>query len=154
MYPYTVRPKGDGIPFVIAMFSLTRFATRAAFVSAHILCPGHITCFWKSSETFVVFARRATMLPRFATGRQHRRAQSCRHNVSSFCRGQKSSREKQGIYQLIALISLIGLIGDLNPTCLLSPTQVLRLIETCRKPEMTATNIRDCLAQAWESTEA
>ena len=40
--------------------------------------------FWKSSETFLVFARRATMLPCFATDGQHRRTQCCRHNVS-FC---------------------------------------------------------------------
>ena len=50
------------------------------------LCPWHIKFVWKSSETFVVSARRATMLPRFATGRQHRRTQSCRHNVASICR--------------------------------------------------------------------
>ena len=66
-----------------------RFATRATFVSDTILCPGHKKCFWKSSETFLVSARRATMLPRFATDGQHCRTQSCRHNVSSFCQGLK-----------------------------------------------------------------
>ena len=53
-----------------------------------ILCPTQ--CFWKSSETFAVSALRATMLPRFATGGQHRRIQCCRHNVSSFCRSLKA----------------------------------------------------------------
>ena len=44
-------------------------------------------CFWKYSETFLVSARRAKMLPRFATDGQHRRTQCCRHNVSLFCQG-------------------------------------------------------------------
>ena len=52
-----------------------------------ILCPGHKKCFWKSSETFLVSRRHAAMLPCFATDRQHRRTQCCRHNVSSFCQG-------------------------------------------------------------------
>ena len=64
-----------------------------------ILCPTQ--CFWKSSETFAVSALRATMLPRFATGGQHRRIQCCRHNVSSFCRslskpGRRRQREEPG----------------------------------------------------------
>ena len=36
-------------------------------------------CFWKSSQTFLVSARRATMLPRFATDRQNRAG----HNVAT-----------------------------------------------------------------------
>ena len=39
------------------------------------------------ADTNFVSARRATLLPRFATDGQHRRTQCCRHNVSSFCRG-------------------------------------------------------------------
>ena len=46
-----------------------------------ILCPGHQKCFWKSSETFLVSAWHATMLPCFATDGQHRRTQCCHHSV-------------------------------------------------------------------------
>ena len=63
---------------------LTRFATRKHLWQAQILCPGYNV----SSETFLVFAWRVTMLQRFATDGQHRsRTQCCRHHVSSFCRG-------------------------------------------------------------------
>ena len=61
---------------------LTRLATHATFVA------DTKKCFWKSSEKFLVSARRA-MFSRFATDGQHRRTQCCRHNVSSFCRGLK-----------------------------------------------------------------
>ena len=61
---------------------LTRFVTRAKFVSWT-----QKKCFWKPSETFLVSARRATMLPRFATNGQHRRTHCCRHSVSSSCQG-------------------------------------------------------------------
>ena len=61
------------------------FPNVGSFCHARNICVRH-TCFWKSSEIFVVSARRATMLPRFAPDGQHRRAQCCRHNVSSFCR--------------------------------------------------------------------
>ena len=57
-----------------------------------ILCPGQKKCFWKSPETFLVSARHAKILPRFATDGQHRRTQCCRYNVSSFPRIVGSSK--------------------------------------------------------------
>ena len=49
-----------------------------------MLCPGHKKCFIsKSSETFLVSARRATRLPRFVMYGQHHRTQCCHHNVPS-----------------------------------------------------------------------
>ena len=47
------------------------------------------------SENLLVSALRATMLPRLATDGEHRRTQCCRHNVSSFCRGLRLTRDKQ-----------------------------------------------------------
>ena len=64
--------------------TLTRIVTRATFVGETHSVPGQ-KCLWKSSETFLVSARRATMLPRFATDGKNRRTQSCRHNVPPFC---------------------------------------------------------------------
>ena len=51
-----------------------------------MVCPGHKTCFWQSSGTFLVSARRGTML-NFATDVQHRRTKRRRHNASLFCQG-------------------------------------------------------------------
>ena len=49
---------------------LTRFATRAKLVADTNFVPWtQKKCFWKSSETFLVSARRATMLPAFCHGR-------------------------------------------------------------------------------------
>ena len=63
------------------------FPNVDSFCQARNICGGHRKCFWKSSETFLVSARRGTVLPRFVTDGQNRRTQCCRHNVSSFCRG-------------------------------------------------------------------
>ena len=38
----------------------------------HFVADTNLKCFWKSSETFFVSTRLATMLPRFATDGQHR----------------------------------------------------------------------------------
>ena len=65
-----------------------------SFCHTRNICGGHKKCFWKSSETFLVSARRATLLPRFATGEQHRRTKGWRHNVSSFCRGLSPLSER------------------------------------------------------------
>ena len=102
---------GGNIADVIMSVSqiLTRFATHATFVPTQILCPGHKTFFWKSSETFLVSARRATMLPRLATDGQHRRTQCCRHNLSSFCQGLRlfwlfPSGKRQSLHDSICVL--------------------------------------------------
>ena len=56
------------------------------------ICGGHKKCLWKPSETFLVAARRAIMLPRFATNEEHHRTHCCRHNVSSCCQGLRFTR--------------------------------------------------------------
>ena len=61
-------------------------ATRATFVA------GTKNVSERSSETFLVSARRTTTLPRFATDAHHLRTHGCRHNASSFCRGQKKKK--------------------------------------------------------------
>ena len=64
------------------------FATHTTFVSdTNFVSCGHKKCFWKSSETFLVSAWHATMLPCFPMDGQHRRTQCCHHSVSSFCQG-------------------------------------------------------------------
>ena len=74
----------DVIMFTKCLFVLPR---AQHLCPTQMLCPGHMKCLWKSSETFLVSGRRATMLLRFATDGQHRMTHCCRHNVSSFCRG-------------------------------------------------------------------
>ena len=59
---------------------LTRIAARATFVADSEKCSENL-------QKHLLCPCGATMLPRFAVDRQHRRTQCFRHTVSPFCRG-------------------------------------------------------------------
>ena len=64
---------------------LTRFAMRETFVADTNVVSWAQKCLWKSSETFLVPARRTAMLPHFSADGQHRWTQCYPpHDVSSF----------------------------------------------------------------------
>ena len=92
---YSQGPAKRGCIVAATLVTWLCFSNVDSFCHARNIRGGHKRkCFWQSSETFFVSARRATMLPRFATDGQHRRTQCCRHSVSSFFRGLVGPRKQ------------------------------------------------------------
>ena len=110
--------RGHIVPATLPTWScfpnVSSFCHARTICVRHKFCAGHKKCFWKSSETFLVSARRATMSPRFATSGQHRRTQCCRHNVSLFCRGLMYSRR---VVQPVGRLMYSQVVKFAHKTC-------------------------------------
>ena len=71
--------------------TLTRFATRATFVSDTNLVSWTHKMLLKIFRNICCVRAPRNNVAHFATGGHHRRTQCCRHNVSSFCQGFRGS---------------------------------------------------------------